>query len=179
MTSHDASSFAEPINDAVRRIEQEARLDPLVEGFAPVAQRLDAGRLGSVLRGEWLGHPLHPMLTDIVIGCWTSSFLLDLFGGRSSRRASQRLIALGLVSLAPTAAAGAADWSSMDEQPRRRVGVAHAASNATAGALYFLSWRSRRRGNHATGVAFGIAGAAVASVAGHLGGHLVFGQSDG
>ena len=28
---------------------------------------------GEALSGTWLGHPLHPLLTDVVLGSWTSS----------------------------------------------------------------------------------------------------------
>ena len=176
MTCSDVSSLSKPLDAVVDRLEHAARLDPLVDRLEPVAASLGSGTRGAVLRGEWMGNPLHPLLTDIVIGCWTSSFMLDIVGGRRSRHASQRLIGIGLLSMAPTAAAGAADWNEIDEQPSRRVGVAHAVSNTVAGALYFMSWRSRRRGNHISGVTFGIAGAAVATVGGHLGGHLVFGS---
>src|SRR6185437_5178400 len=31
-----------------------------------------------LLSGTWLGHPVHPPLTDIVIGSWSSALLLDL-----------------------------------------------------------------------------------------------------
>ncbi|MCU1360753.1 MAG: hypothetical protein JWN99_2042, partial [Ilumatobacteraceae bacterium] len=166
MSSGDLSSLSKPFDAAIARVEHESRLDTLVDRLRPVAEKLNVGTVGSLLRGDWLGHPLHPLMTDIVIGSWTSSFMLDLVGGRRSRAASQRLIAIGLLSLAPTAAAGAADWNAIDEQPSRRVGVVHAAGNTVAGGLYLLSWRARRRGNHATGVAFGMAGATVASIAG-------------
>src|SRR3954447_12122372 len=55
----------------------------------------------SFLGGDWLGHPLHPMLTDLPIGFWTGSFLLDIFGGRKSRRASAAFVGLGVASAAP------------------------------------------------------------------------------
>ena len=32
------------------------------------------------LNGTGIGHPLHPMLTDIPIGAWTLTILLDLIG---------------------------------------------------------------------------------------------------
>jgi uncharacterized membrane protein len=155
-------------------IESDTRLDPAVSVLASPAGALANGRIGSLLRGEWLGHPLHPMLTDLPIGFWTSSSILDFIGGRKARPASQRLIALGLISLVPTAAAGAVDWSSIDDQKKRRVGAVHAISNTVAAIVYFLSWRSRRRGNHATGVALGVIAAGLASVGGFLGGHLAF-----
>ena len=42
------------------------------------------GPLADLARGTPLGHPLHPALTDLPIGFWTSSLLLDIVGGRRS-----------------------------------------------------------------------------------------------
>ena len=168
-----------PLAEFVERVEHDGRLDALVSRFSPLARRLGSGPLAPMLRGDPLGHALHPMLTDIPIGCFTSSFLLDLLGGRRSRRASQALIGLGLISLAPTAAAGLADWDSIADAPRRRVGVVHAAFNVVAGLIYFWSWRQRRRDHHVRGIVIGLAGATVASAGGFLGGHLAFARGAG
>src|SRR5260370_8198870 len=35
-------------------------------------------KIKDLLNGTWLGHALHPVLTDVPIGCWTSTALLDL-----------------------------------------------------------------------------------------------------
>jgi uncharacterized membrane protein len=163
---------------AVGRIEDDQRLDAAIDAAAGPVRALAESPAGGSLRGEWLGHPLHPMLTDIPIGCWTSAMILDLVGGAKSRFGAQRLIGLGLVSMVPTAMAGAVDWASIDEQKSRRVGFVHAASNSVAGVLYLLSWNARRRGRHSQGVALGMAGGAVATIGGFLGGHLAFGSSD-
>ena len=58
-------------------------------------------------------------------------------------------------------------------QQERRVGVVHAISNGVAIMTYAASWRARRRGDHARGRNLALAGAAVASAGGFLGGHLV------
>ena len=50
------------------------------------------------LSGTWLGHPLHPLLTDLPIGFWTSAFTLDLLGGKSTRRAATQLVAWGVLT---------------------------------------------------------------------------------
>jgi len=134
--------------------------------------------LTSALQGEWLGHPVHPALTDFPLGCWMSASLLDLVGGRSARPAATRLVALGLVGLPVVAAAGLADWEPIDPQhePRaRRVGATHAVANVVAAACYLVSWRARRANRHAVGVATALAGAAVTVFSGYLGGELVFG----
>ena len=165
---------APAIDRVLRRSEGDERIDAAVRVLDRIAARLDRSSLGPFLRGEWLGHALHPALTDLPIGFWTSSWALDLVGGRRCRAASRRLIALGLLSVVPTAAAGAVDWSAMSDDRRKRVGAAHAMCNTSAGLLYLMSWRARGRGRHARGVALGMAGAAAASVGGLLGGHLAF-----
>jgi uncharacterized membrane protein len=168
------AEIAGTVHTAVDRVEDTTVLDRAVAVLRPFARRLAASPAGPVLRGDWLGHALHPMLTDVPIGCWTSSFALDLLGGTSGRKASTRLIGLGLLAAVPTAASGAAEWSDVDAEAPSRVGVAHAAANTMAVVLYLGSWRARHRGHHYRGVLLGFGGALVASVGGHLGGHLAF-----
>ena len=72
---------------------------------------LGTGALRDALTGRWLGHAVHPVLTDLPIGFWTSAFTLDLIGGRRNRAAAQLLVGLGVLAAIPTAASGAADWS--------------------------------------------------------------------
>jgi uncharacterized membrane protein len=158
-------------------LERQPRWEPVAGVADRLAERITSGARGPILRGEWLGHPLHPMLTDLPIGCWTSAMVLDLFAGRRSRPAAKMLVGAGVLSTLPTIAAGLADYTGLDGGARR-VAVAHATGNAVATALYALSWRSRRRQHHLRGVALGLAGGTVASVAGYLGGHLAFAASD-
>ena len=134
------------------------------------------GGVKDVISGTWMGHSLHPLLTDVPIGTWTSAMLLDLFGGASSRPAAQKLVGLGLVASVPTAWAGWADWADTEpgNDPVRRVGMAHAIANGAAIGLYGASFAARRRGAHATGVLFGLGGAAAMGAGGWLGGDLVF-----
>jgi nitrite reductase/ring-hydroxylating ferredoxin subunit/uncharacterized membrane protein len=156
--------------------ERLSRLE-LLDGIAGPASRW-AGRATSnpkvkdLLSGTWLGSPAHPPLTDLPIGFWTSAFVLDLLGGKKSRRAAQRLVALGVLSAVPAAITGASDWSDTDTDDKR-VGVVHGLLNTVALVTFASSWRARHRGHHARGVAIGFAGAAIATVAAHLGGHLV------
>src|SRR6187455_2868937 len=124
------------VHAAVARVEQDTRLDaPSRTVRQAVKRAVPAGPLKDFLSGTWLGHPLHPMLTDLPIGFWTSSFMLDLLGGRHSRAASTRLVAWGVLSALPTAASGAADWGDTTG-PDRRIGLVHAAANSTALACY-------------------------------------------
>ncbi|MBW3578487.1 MAG: Rieske 2Fe-2S domain-containing protein [Actinobacteria bacterium] len=139
------------------------------EGGAAVRHR----HTKDVLSGAWLGHPLHPMLTDVSIGAWASAVVLDPGGSRHGHQASERLIRLGLLAALPTAASGLSDWSDDPGAPRR-IGVVHATANATAVACYSLSLLARRRGQRTQGLAWSLVGAVAVGVGGYLGGHLSF-----
>jgi uncharacterized membrane protein len=124
------------------------------------------------------GHPVHPALTDLPIGFWTSAWVLDLIGGERHAPSAELLAGLGVLSALPTAATGAADWRSLSPRDKR-LGLLHAASNVTATALYAASWLARRRGDRRRGLVLGHLGAAAATVGGALGGELVFRRGAG
>jgi uncharacterized membrane protein len=129
----------------------------------------------SPFRSLVLGHRLHPVLTDLPLGCWTSASILDVVGGRSGRPAATRLIALGLLAAAPTAYAGLADWSRL-EGADRRLGAVHAVGNDVALVLFVGSFLARVRGQHAKGVRLALLGNLASAGAGHLGGVLALGR---
>jgi nitrite reductase/ring-hydroxylating ferredoxin subunit/uncharacterized membrane protein len=161
------------------RLDANSELDRFADPVhRAVTAALPRGPLRDALHGVWLGHPLHPLLTDLPIGFWTSAFVLDLAGGRESRSAADALVGFGVVSALPTAAAGLADWSDLD-RPERRSGVVHALANISAVALYASSFMARRRGRRRTGIALGMLGATAATVGGYLGGHLVYRRAVG
>jgi nitrite reductase/ring-hydroxylating ferredoxin subunit/uncharacterized membrane protein len=149
------------------------RFDTLTISVRERVQRaLPGGPVKDVLSGTWLGHALHPMLTDLPIGFWTAGCLLDVCGGRRGRDAARTLIGIGVLSAVPTALSGAADWSDTTGRASR-LGLGHAVANATATGCFAASWWSRRRGHHTRGVALGALGAVAATVGGWMGGHLV------
>lgn len=154
------------------RLEETRALDGPVRALEPpVRSVFGTGRRGSVLRGEWLGHALHPVLTDVVLGTWTSATVLDLVGGRDSRTAARRLVATGLLAVGPTAWTGWAEWS--EAGPReKRVGLVHAVTNAVAIGTYAASWNARRQGRHGAGARLALTGATVSGLGAYLGGHL-------
>jgi len=124
------------------------------------------------------GHPLHPMLTDLPIGFWTSAWVLDLIGGDRHAPSAQLLTGLGVLSVVPTAVTGASDWRSLSRRDRR-LGLVHAACNVTATALYAASWLARRDGDRRRGLVLGHLGAVAATAGGALGGELVFRRGAG
>jgi hypothetical protein len=153
-------------------LEEAEALDRPVRALEPLIREVfDTGTRGSVLRGDWLGHAVHPLLTDMVLGTWTSATLLDLFGGPESSVAARRLIGAGLLAAAPTAWSGWTEWSAAGSR-EKRVGLVHAVTNAVAIGVYAASWSARRRGRHGKGAGLALAGAAVSGVGAYLGGHL-------
>jgi hypothetical protein len=155
-----------------RRLEDATALDAPVRALEPAIRTLfGTGTRGSVLRGDWLGHAVHPVLTDLVIGTWTSATVLDLFGGRDSSAQAQRLIGTGLLVVGPTAWTGWAEWSEAESRAKR-VGLVHAVTNGVAIGVYTASWVARRRGRHGAGATLALLGAAVSGVGAYLGGHL-------
>ncbi len=156
-------------------IEGSTPLDAIAEPLqrairAAVPQQTKAKDL---LSGTWLGHPLHPPLTDVVIGAWSGALLLDLLGGERAGQASERLLAVGILAAVPTAAAGASDWAEL-LGASRRVGIVHAAGNSTALVLHGLSLAQRRRGRRGRGIALSAIGYGIAAFSAWLGGHLSF-----
>ncbi len=164
---------------SVSDLERNPRLDGVAHELDRVAATVTAGERGALLRGDWLGHALHPLLTDFPLGLWLSAGLLDVVGGRRSRAAAQRLVGLGLLFVPPTVAAGLADFATVRDPRVRRVGAAHAMGNSLVTLCYWKSWRARRRARHARGVAWGLAGGTLAWATGYLGGHLSFGRGVG
>ncbi len=171
------------VHQALGALEGASALDPAAEAVGGVVRSAlpDGSGRRDLLHGAWLGHPLHPLLTDLVIGTWTSALLLDLAGGRHARPAADRLLAAGLASYPPTALTGVSDWSGAEagDPAVRRVGLVHAASNSVALGLQLQSLRSRRRGNRARGVALSLAANATLGLAGYLGGHMSYVQGVG
>jgi nitrite reductase/ring-hydroxylating ferredoxin subunit/uncharacterized membrane protein len=129
--------------------------------------------VNEILSGTALGHPVHPPLTDAVIGTWASAVALDLVGGKRSRRAADRLIALGVWAAVPTAATGVNDWTTLFGSTRR-VGVVHGSGNLLATGLFGTSWLARKAGRRVLGKALALAGLTSVSVGAFLGGHLSF-----
>jgi nitrite reductase/ring-hydroxylating ferredoxin subunit/uncharacterized membrane protein len=164
-----------PLEPLVHQIETAQALDQPAQAVGKaVRDNLSGGPVKDALSGTWLGHALHPMLTDVVIGSFTSATLLDLLAPDSGGTAQRRLIGLGLLAYLPTAAAGVNDWADTEpvDDGVRRVGLVHAGCNALGATLYTASWRARRRGADGLGAVLGLAGMGVMMAGGYLGGYL-------
>lgn len=172
MSIVDRTSDAHGLHRATLALAHDARLDPIVDRIADaLPDALESGPVRDALGGRWLGHALHPLMTDLPLGTWMSASLLDVLPGRNTDGAAEKLLTFGLLAALPTVAAGWSDWTHATRD-ERRVGVAHAAVNGSAAALYLGSLIARKAKRHRLGVTLGIAGGLVAIVGGYLGGHL-------
>jgi nitrite reductase/ring-hydroxylating ferredoxin subunit/uncharacterized membrane protein len=164
----------------VRALAGLAQLDPIGKTLGKLARdATKPRRLKELISGSWLGHPLHPVLTDVTIGTLTSALLLDWLGGEESRPAARRLIGLGLLSATPVVASGASDWGDTEvaSDSVRRIGLVHATSNTLASTLFAASYLARRRGDD--GRLLALAGGVALTAGGYLGGHLSFAEGVG
>jgi len=157
--------------ELVDRLSDLPWLDQVADTVSGVTTPLlnSVDGLKDLLHGRWLGHALHPVLSDLPIGFWMSSLLLDLIGAGKSAGV---LSAAGTASAVGTAATGLADWSDTAGS-ERRLGTMHALLN-TAGLLcqvFSLSARLRRRRFRA--IAYSATGLGISSAAAYLGGELV------
>jgi len=172
----------------IKVVEQQAALDQLSDQIQPLVQNAfksagPAGReLKNILHGTWLGHPLHPALTDVPLGAWTAALALDAMESISGRRelgaGADAAIAIGLVGAAGAAVTGLTDWSETNGRARK-VGLLHGLLNVGATVLYSTSLVLRRKQKRNAGMGFAMLGFAVSSASAYLGGHLVFGEQIG
>src|SRR5438477_3278144 len=173
---------------ALSRIADQPALDPIAE---PLSQAVRdayelAGPAGQQMKnavhGVWLGHPLHPVFTDLPIGAWTTALVLDAAAAASHDRGMERAadvaIAVGLAGAAAAAVTGLTDWSETSGRSRR-TGLVHGLLNIAATTLYAAAYVLRRNGSRSAGQTCAIAGYSVALGSAWLGGDLVYDQRVG
>jgi len=172
----------------IKAVEQQEALDRLSRQVQPLVRDAfkaagPAGReVKNILHGTWLGHPLHPALTDVPLGAWTAAFALDAMESISGRRelgaGADAAIAVGLVGAAGAAVTGLTDWSETNGRARK-VGLLHGLMNVGATVLYTTSLVLRRKNKRNAGIGFAMLGYAVSNASAYLGGHLVFSEQVG
>ncbi len=159
---------AKPLQNAVSQFFQKA---------GPVGQKL-----ADFLNGVWLGHPLHPVMTDIPIGAWTAAVALDAMEAGSNSpgvgKAADAAVALGVAGAVGSAVTGLADWQHTVGETRR-VGFTHAALNTVALGFFLVSMLERGKRNRGAGRSLALIGYGIAAASAYLGGDMVFRQRMG
>jgi nitrite reductase/ring-hydroxylating ferredoxin subunit/uncharacterized membrane protein len=132
------------------------------------------------LNGSWLGHPFHPLLTDIPIGAWSLTIVLDLVGLMFRLPqlgiASSIAAIIGVAGAVVAIGAGLMDWMDVDP-PEKAVGMVHAIVNTSATVIFLASFLIRRSDHwQLSWVAFAVAlaGCALVMGGGYLGGGMVY-----
>ena len=164
-----------PLRPLVDELEKMATLDSVAKTLGKTVRDLvGRGEIKDAVSGTWFGHAVHPPLTDVVIGSFLGASLLDLLGGEG--KSAERLLGVGLAAALPTALTGANDWADTEiaDDAVRRVGLVHGSANTTALVFYATSLAARRRGARGRGAVLALAGTAVMTVGGYLGGHMSY-----
>jgi nitrite reductase/ring-hydroxylating ferredoxin subunit/uncharacterized membrane protein len=167
----------------VERVSEQPWVDPAATSVQEAVQGLyDAAgpagqRMANFLHGTWLGHPLHPVLTDIPIGAWMVAMAFDTLEAASGREdlgaGADTAVALGLGASLATAAAGLTDWHRLRGRGRR-VGLVHAALNVATTTLYAASLALRKSRLRGPGRLFAFAGFATLMAGAYVGADLVY-----
>jgi nitrite reductase/ring-hydroxylating ferredoxin subunit/uncharacterized membrane protein len=125
------------------------------------------------LNGTYLGHPLHPLLTDLPIGAFTFAMMFDMAttGRKEPSKAATTLLAAGLAAVPITALAGSLDWQHTNGKTRR-VGFGHVVLNGLGATVMAASLVSRLRGTGPTRT-LNYLGNGTLTLSAYLGGHLV------
>ena len=134
------------------------------------------------LHGKWLGHALHPIVTDIPIGAWTTAAVLDtmeLCGSKQYKPGADAAVSIGLAGAAGAAVTGVTDWTATSGK-QRKAGLVHAALNIGATALYLTSLFLRKKEKSRTAaITLSMLGYGLTTVSSYIGGNLVYNEQMG
>nr|BBH90687.1 hypothetical protein KTC_54380 [Thermosporothrix sp. COM3] len=152
---------------------------PLQDGLAKFfgAPGSSTYKAKDLLNGTWLGHPLHPLLVVLPLGCWTSSLLLDIAWmadkEKGTARAADLTLWAGITGAGAAAVTGATNWVDTDG-PERRTGTMHALLNGGTLVLQLASALLRKTGRRNAAIALSSTGYALSLYSAYLGGELSF-----
>ena len=124
------------------------------------------------LNGSWLGHPLHPAVTDVPVGSLFVAVVLDLLG--QSAAADIALVATILFMVA-AAVTGAADYADTDGSARVRASL-HSALMVVALLLLLISLgiRASNPTDRTVPVVLSIIGFLIVAAGAYVGGDVVY-----
>jgi nitrite reductase/ring-hydroxylating ferredoxin subunit/uncharacterized membrane protein len=170
---------------------------PLVERLSDGAQRIIQVVVGSnqkppralktLLNGTLLGHPLHPVITDVPVGGWLIAAIFDILWLISptpfawAARGAVVLVLVGIIGALVAIVTGLTDWSDT-YGAERTTGFYHGSLNIAATIIYIISFVVRLQqpaGDSLLAAIIGFIGLAVVVVGAYLGGALVFTQGTG
>jgi nitrite reductase/ring-hydroxylating ferredoxin subunit/uncharacterized membrane protein len=134
--------------------------------------------LQDFLNGSWLGHSVHPVLTDVVVGGATMVIFLDIlrvfFAVDGLEDATTWTLGLTVVSGVATIVTGLTDFKDTATGDERNVAGLHGVINIVAVVLFLVSLLQRLGGAHDAAFWMALVAYVVISVGAYIGGHVVF-----
>jgi nitrite reductase/ring-hydroxylating ferredoxin subunit/uncharacterized membrane protein len=135
--------------------------------------------LEDFLNGTWLGHSLHAVLVDVVIGGATAALFLDLlrviFGVTGLEDATSWIVGFAFLSALGAVVTGLTDYKDTSpDSAQRDVAGLHGLINIVATIGFGLSLWLRLADSHDAGFWVLLVSYLVVSVGGYIGGHVVF-----
>ena len=135
--------------------------------------------LQDLLNGSWLGHSLHAVLVDVVIGAATAALLLDVlrvfFGVEGLETAATWVVGLAWLSALGAILSGLTDYKdTAPNSAERDVAGLHGLINIVATVAFAISLVQRLGDAHDAGFWVLLIGYLIVSLGGYIGGHVVF-----
>jgi nitrite reductase/ring-hydroxylating ferredoxin subunit/uncharacterized membrane protein len=167
-------------------LERAARpLRGLADGIATAMDAIYRvlGRPGKFLQdflnGVWLGHSLHAVAVDVVIGAATAAVLLDVlrvvFGVEGLTEATTSIVGLAWLAALGSILTGLTDYKDTTPSSRQRdVAALHGIVNFAGTGGFAYSYMSRLNGAHDAAFWGLLVGYLVIGFGGYVGGHIVF-----
>ncbi|HLA65605.1 MAG TPA: Rieske (2Fe-2S) protein [Candidatus Saccharimonadales bacterium] len=139
------------------------------------------GRPGKLLQdflnGSWLGHSVHPVVTDVVVGGATGAVLLQVliwFGVTDLDVALIWLLGLTWLSALSAVVTGLTDFKDTATGDERNVVGLHGEINILATVLFIAAFGAAVAGASGAAAWFLVAGYLVLTVGAFIGGHVVY-----
>lgn len=166
-------------------LAKQAWVDQVADVLQPIINNLfnnsgQAGRTAKdALNGVWLGHPFHPMITDVPVGAWTLAQVFDVVSAQRGDdagldTASDLAVGVGFVAAVGAAATGFTDWSEVGGV-QRKMGLVHGLLNGVSLVFYLGSLALRLNGgDRARARTLSATGYLISATAAYIGGDLVF-----
>ena len=166
-------------------LERTARsLSGLSNGIASVVDAIyralgGPGRfLQDFLNGVWLGHSLHAVLVDVVVGGATAALLLDVlrvvFGVEGLEVAATWITGLALLAALGAFVSGLTDFKDTALGDERNLAGMHGIINIVGTVFLAVSFFGRLADGHDLAFWMLVIGYLVLSVGAFIGGHVVF-----
>jgi len=134
--------------------------------------------LQDLLNGSWLGHSLHAVIVDVVVGGATAALLLDVlrvfFNVEGLETATTWVLGLAWVAGIGAILTGLTDFKDTGTGDERNVTGLHGLINIVGNGGFFLSLMQRLSGNHDGAFWPLVIGYLIISLGAFIGGHVVF-----